>query len=1264
MYLQSLEVIGFKSFATKTVLNFHRGVTAIVGPNGCGKSNVLDAIRWVLGEQSAKALRGGEMADVIFSGTDSRPGLGMAEVSMTFAECERELGVEWNEVRITRRVFRDGNSDYFLNKTGCRLRDIQQLFMDTGIGRSAYSIMEQGKLDLILSSRPEDRRAIFEEAAGITKFKAQRKEALRKLEYTEANLLRLTDIIKEVKRQIGSLQRQAGKARRYQALMADLRTLETNLGRRQFEVLEAALQESQAEIERINASQEAQQAGIDGLETRIQAERRRLEETDERLASARQVVQDLKRQIAHAADRAAFDRERIVEFHSLVERCLQDASGAEEKLAIQETRMADADVELREIVKDLGFERDRLEKKRIAANDLMKQRADVEKSLQGLLDSISGIERELHSLRGELQGAVNIRDGSEAKLGILKSEIQQAAAALEHHQEQEKELSLQLDESLGQLHRGGERLREAEALARGVQEELHRCDQRLAGEERTLAERASRLEVLRQLNEEGEGFTGGTQAVLKGLDNPSFFKPAIAGALASCIEVEQEYIPAIEAALGLNLQAIVLKDTAVAESMIKTLAAKKLGRASLALREFMGETRVQNIPIPEGAIAWARDKVGAAKNFLPLLSRLLDGVAIVSDLGKALELKRRHGDVTFVTLAGEIVFAAGILQGGQAGEAVSSVLQRNVQIAALQKETDALRTVIKDSRARREEIFEQLEAAQSRTREAREENQQLQLGVSSLRGQLSLLEREVRETSAKGDNLRWENESTEKRRVEAVGNLADLEARFAEAQTQLGSLGGRQTELQERVQTLRRNEEEAGRELNELRIKVATEQQRHDSLDSQRLPMAARVEELKDLIAQRREDMENYREKISALEEEAGQALAECELAGAKAGDAEEAVARWMRERAAILAAAEELDNTLRILRRQLSDCHDQRGRHEVKATQTQLRLENLCEHIARRHQVDLREFSPDTYALLCAVREQQKRARKPDTDPVVEAAVPAAPLSQEVPAEAGFEEQRIDWSRVEEFVKELDQKLDAMGPINVDAIHEYDELEERHIFLEKQFDDLTTSKAELLDVIAKINSTTRKLFAETFEKIRVNFQEMFTELFGGGRANLLLADEADALESGIEIVARPPGKQLQTISLLSGGEKTMTALSLLFAIYMVKPSPFCVLDEMDAPLDESNINRFIKILDRFLTQSQFVVITHNKRTIARADVLYGVTMEEQGVSKLVGVKFSKLDEPSPKTNGAGEDPVFDSIPGIAENFGKREEFQSALSAG
>jgi chromosome segregation protein len=427
--------------------------------------------------------------------------------------------------------------------------------------------------------------------------------------------------------------------------------------------------------------------------------------------------------------------------------------------------------------------------------------------------------------------------------------------------------------------------------------------------------------------------------------------------------------------------------------------------------------------------------------------------------------------------------------------------------------------------------------------------------------------------------------------------------------------------------------------------------------------MTARLNELRELIQNRRRDIDGYRAKIEGLEVETTRISQEIDGARERLADAEAEVARLGEERSAMVAEAEEIESSLRILRRQLTECTELRGQQDVRRTQLQLRIDNLSEHMQRRHQVEIRDFQPDTYLLLTSLRELNKK-RKTTDDSAPEAAPEQPAETPEAPVAAIAEtEQSIDWNRIEELVRELDQRLDAMGPINIDAIQEYDELEQRHTFLEQQLNDLTKSKIELLDVITKINETTRKLFAETFEKIRVNFQEMFVELFGGGKANLVLADETDPLESGIEVIAKPPGKQLQSISLLSGGEKTMTAVSLLFAIYMVKPSPFCVLDEMDAPLDESNIMRFVKILDRFVGQSQFVVITHNKRTISRADVLYGVTMEEHGVSKLVGVKFANREGSANRSDIMGtSNPT--PVPSIAESFGKTEELHSERKVG
>jgi chromosome segregation protein len=1278
MYLKSLDILGFKSFAPKTTLHFDPGVTCVVGPNGCGKSNVLDAIRWVLGEQSAKALRGGEMVDVIFSGTDSRPALGMAEVSMTFSECEEQLGLDWHEVKITRRVFREGGSEYLLNGTPCRLKDIHTLFMDTGIGRSAYSIMEQGKIDLILSSRPEDRRAIFEEAAGITKYKSQRKEALRKLEATEANLIRLADIIREVKRQIGSVQRQAAKARRYQGMLDDLRVLETHSTKRQWDELEASRAAGAHELENLVARQAEIDAQIEGEESTAHDRRMALEEMEGRLAQARQSVQDLHARIANHESRLAFNAERVTEFGQLADRYRADIAGAEERFRDAESQLREADVQLEQISALLATELRRMEAVQEQTAALTGQRQEADAQISSLANEAGRIESKLASLRMGISSATQQQDGAEARLAVLASEFAAATEAATRLGGQRATAAAQMEEATKNLESWTSALTEASAAVQSATAEKAQVDRELADAQRTLSEKAGSLEVLRQLAAEGEGLNEGTQAVLRGLDNPTFFQPAIAGALTNHVTVEPEFVTAIEAALGQNLQAILMKDAMVAESVMKTLAAKKWGRATLLLRELQPATPSQGQFLPEGALAWAMDKVRVDDALRPLLAALLADHVIVDSVEAAIRLQQRaHADnrrFCAVTLAGEVLTTEGLLTGGTASDAGSSVLARKNQTLALEAEVVHLQAALDGIVARQGEIQQRLESAQAQLTEAREEKQDATVRLGTLQGQLQMLDSQIAETERKHESLEWERQTAESRRAEAAARIAELEEEIRGAMQAFESMLARRTEAQGLLETLRARESEMASELNDLKIKVATERQRHSSLHHQRQPMEARIGELRDLIDQRQRDIQNYEERAGALEAEKGEIEANVERLRASIAEAGEHVTALQEERAGVVAAAEEMAERLRHLRREQSHCMEQRGAIEVRSTQLELKAASIDDHIQKRYQVTLREFVPDGYALATCMKEIGKRVRKFETQtetagegtPEIAEGTNATESSGEVAEVTNENEEetvgtpapQIDWLRIETLVKELDTRLAGMGPVNLDAIAEFEELEQRHTFLEQQIGDTTSAKDELISVINKINATTKTLFADTFEKIRVNFQEMFRELFGGGQANLVLTMEEDPLESGIEIIAKPPGKQLQSITLLSGGEKTMTAVALLFSIYMVKPSPFCVLDEMDAPLDESNINRFIKILDRFVQQSQFVVISHNKRTIARADALYGVTMEEHGVSKLVGVKFRARDEAHEGRDILGDENET-PVPSISESFGKSNDLHS-----
>jgi chromosome segregation protein len=1242
MHLQSLELLGFKSFADKTIFNFHEGITAIVGPNGCGKSNVLDAVRWVLGEQSAKSLRGDEMADVIFNGSDKRKPVGFAEVSVTFSDCSKELAVDWHDVRVTRRVYRDGNSEYFLNKTPCRLRDIQNLFADTGIARAAYSMMEQGKIDMILSSRPEDRRAVFEEAAGITKYKAQKREALRKLEATEANLLRIGDIIKEVKRQIGSLQRQAGKARRYQALHADLRVLDIHYSRKQLDSLEAELAQCDAEIARLGESEEASRAKIDSSENQLAEQRRALDEIDAQIAEGRRESQRLQSEIGGHQNRIQFNRQRAEELTELIERSRKDIATAEAKRAQQGKELEEATALVEKTSRLLQAKEAELATLSGLISKLRSERSAQDSKLEALRSSRSKNEKQVAELEDEISGLAIRRDATEETRRELDAAISEARAT---HDKVQKELAaarataetrrknLDLLKTKSQV---------SEETLREQKQRLASTEKSLTEIERALAEKESRLEILHQLNEEGEGLAQGSQAVLKGLDNPSRIQPALAGALVSNLDVDPEFIAAIEAALGRNLQAIVLKDARLAPEIIATLKEKKIGQAALVLPGLSNSSPETQPALPQAALAWAREKVKAPDSLAPLVAGLLHNVAIFRDLDTALSFKNHGNDFATATLAGEFISVEGIVFGGSRDASADSLLERKARMSVLSAE-------YAEVRSRRDALLQEhdvanaiLEKARNEFEETRRQYESAGREQSACDNQILFLERESQESEQKIDQLRSEQTVLAQQIQTADERIAKLEEELASERAALETQQNQHLEIQGAHENAAKREDEATEQLNELRLALATERQRYENLIGQRQPMTAREAELAETITARQAEIANFEKRLAAQSQESKSAETAIEKQNAECAELEATVAALTDQRSEHSRAMNEMESKLRATRNALNELHDLRSKQQVRESQLQMQTDNLAEHISRRYQVNLREVVSDQTAFEKTLRAQLKRRQGGSGAPSLDADNGGEAASNETSRSESTIPQEVDLSRidVQKLIADLTRQLDNMGPVNLDAVHEYDELEERYKFLEGQNNDLTNSRRELLDVIAQINSTTRKLFAETFAQVRMNFREMFAELFGGGRADLSLLDENDPLNCGIEISAKPPGKQLQSVSLLSGGERAMTAVALLFAIYMVRPSPFCVLDEVDAPLDEGNINRFIRVLDRFVKQSQFIIMTHNKRTIAKADVLYGVTMEERGVSKLVGMKLTaprQIATEQTPSNGEGE---------------------------
>ncbi|WAC18185.1 chromosome segregation protein SMC [Luteolibacter sp. SL250] len=1245
MYLKTLEIHGFKSFADKTVFEFAQGVTGIVGPNGCGKSNVVDAIRWVLGETSAKALRGGEMADVIFNGTEKRKPLGMAEVTLTMADCEESLKVDFNEVSITRRVFRDGRSEYRINNTLCRLKDIHDMLMDTGIGRTAYSIMAQGQIDQILSSKPEERRAVFEEAAGITKFKREKKEALRKLEYTEANLLRVSDVLAEQERRMNSLRRQVAKARRYQALAADTRVLDTHLGHRKFVELSAERAELETSIHGLEVRDTELQMQLPAKEQAVSEARSEARTFEGELAELRQRLNEHRNALTSASGRMAFNEERKAELESRIRQNHEDIAATREKLAQQEFDVIAANEALDQL------------SRRIAEQEI--QLSEQEQRTQGTRDERNRIEATLRETRGEANRTQTIIASMQAKIESALAQLEGTRERARQLADEEQRQNIAIEESRSEqtriadeVQQTGSMLAELEetfqAAERGYQHTRGDLDAaRTAATEsnKVLAQRAARLQAVRQLVESGEGFEKGTQNVLKGLGQPDEFKPGIHGVLASFIEADNTCARAIEAALGSHLQTVLVQDQTVAEAIIQRLTEKSLGIAAILPESFIGHSSgTQMEALPEGATAWALDRVKSDRRVTPIIEKLLDKTLIVPNLSTALRLRPNHPGVTIITLAGVILGGEGTLRGGATPEGNASFLERQNEVRTLEAEVAALTAADEAARNRVAELEARLEQLREEVEVSRERLQRQKVDLSTLQGQLSLASREVENLETKLENIRWERGELENRERAAAEGREHLESELASARERLEGLETESRRLQSESDSVTRREQEITEELNQLRTELAVERRAKQSAEEQQKPMEARLSELREIAIRRETEISSFDQRIEAAIAENSRLAEECETHRCEVEDLEVEIESRASGRAVLLEAIETAEISLAAVRRDHAQVNEQKGREEVAATKLDLRIESLVNAIQERYQIELSNFEPDAHALLASIASQKAMQARGGRQTIVsgdeseEEEMPVMVVDatksddDEIPGEMTGEP---DWSFVESIVTDIKRRLDAMGPVNLDAIEEFEELEERYNFLRNQHEDLVSSKAELLEVIERINTETQRLFAETFAQVKVNFRGMFKELFGEkGEADLMLLDESDPLESGIEVIAKPPGKKLQSITLLSGGERSMTAVALLFSIYMIKPSPFCVLDELDAPLDESNINRFVKVLDRFIDRSQFIIVTHSKRTMARADVMYGVTMEEFGVSKPVGMRLTHSDAASDAHKG------------------------------
>ena len=1188
--LKALELVGFKSFADKTRFDFPPGITVVVGPNGSGKSNVVDAIKWVLGEQSVKSLRGKEMADCIFNGSGARQPLNSAETTLTFDNADGLLPIETSEVHITRRVYRSGEGEYLINRQPCRLRDIRDLFAGTGAGSEAYSIIEQGKVDALLQSSAKDRRAIFEEAAGISRFKAKKVESLRRLERVEQNLLRLADIVEEVENRLKSVRLQATKARRYRELTDRLQELRTQVGLADWRKLSDQLESLEKDVQSLRdqsgaASAEAEnlEAQVLRLETELGDDAEEIRACEARLAENRQRIATQEATVEHQRARG-----RDLE---------EEAARHRRQLAAMSLRAGDLEQQLRDTSRDLAAaEAEHGQKSQQLAAD--------EQLLADFNDQVESLRRENEGRRGEYLAQMRTAATLGNQIGGLKTQVAAAADARQRNLDQTEALEAARQESaheLAVLKAQEQQLTEESqaqhsdwTLAQSLLAELRRQHaQRLAelnGYRQRHSGATERAALLEELEQRQEGLSAGVKEVLARARGPQAgpFRRVL-GLVAEVFRVNVETAPLIDIALGETTGHVVVDS---GDELIDSLASQagklpgRVGFVPLAAPFSPNGDEELDFEGRPGVLGRADRFVETGPQFASLARRLLGRTWVVEQLSHALALAEiAEGKASFVTLAGEHLSSDGTLLVGPR-VASAGLISRRSELRAVRQQIAELDAQIDEAQAAVDQLEEQIETQEERTQALSTEYQQSgsllaehRQRVRTTEEKLAQADRQHAQLAAELATALAQLEQAERALEQAEQERAETEAVLVSRESEIAAAGQQILELDEKRQA-------QSRQATAAKVELAKHEER-----------------LGNLRARMRQFEHDHGERRRAIHDSRGH-LMQCHERTRQAQwiilQAESEIAELYLRKETIAAETLVILNRREMHRAERAELAQQaqKIRGQARKLEEQLHAKELSAGEIRFERSTLAGRLRDDYGIELAELEH-------------------------VPNDE--EQHRRD--EVDQEIADLRRKINNIGSVNLDALGELDELEVRYNTLSSQYNDLASAKASLEQIIHKINADSRRLFAETLEAVRGHFQTLFRKLFGGGQADIVLEEGVDILDSGIDIVARPPGKEPRNISLLSGGEKTMTCVAMLLAIFRSRPSPFCVLDEVDAALDEANIERFVAVLHEFLAWTQFVVVTHSKKTMACANTLYGVTMQESGISKRVAVRFEDVSE-------------------------------------
>lgn len=1183
MFLKRLELQGFKSFADKTVLEFMPGITAVIGPNGSGKSNISDSIRWVLGEQSMKSLRGNKSEDIIFAGTQNRKSLGFAEASIVIDNSDGKLPIEFAEVVVTRRIFRNGDSGYFINKTPCRLKDVLELFMDTGIGKDGYSIIGQGKIDEILSNKSEDRRNIFEEAAGIVKYRARKTESEKKLEQTKLNLLRINDILSEIEANIEPLKKQSDKAKKFLELRDELKSIEIGLFLYNIDNYKEQLKKLAEDIDIILSEQKEEESRLsviqnlkENLKLELEEVITKIEETQNLGFESEKKIEQINSEINVAETKITNNIQNretyLKEIEELNKRNTEIKEEKDNRISKKDNLLANREKFAKE-----------LEEKEKTLNEISSKFSDEEKKIEEKKKQVEQNTEVKYENREKIN-TIEINNDNLSKRGkTVQNEITDTISKLDEKRMIKSELLKTFNEKEAKRNECEKRLNEIKTKKDEANTKILNYENKINDLSTELRVKDSKQKFLSEMEKEKEGYSRAVKALLLECEKDSKLNKGVKGVLANIITVPTEYQIAIETVLGQTLQNIVTETEEDAKKLIEYLRKNNLGRASfLPIASVKGKKVDRLIKNNlQGVIGIASDLVKADKKYEGIVLNLLGRTVVVENIDTAIILARQNSyGFRIVTLKGDIINPSGAISGGSIAQKTSSIIGRTSQIKELEKEIEKLKQEIEKVSKEKEEYEESIEDLLEEITSIEQSSQEIQIEYATEKQRIESLEESILNLETRLESLKTESKQIEQTILENEKQKSTIKEKTMELEKEIEAISGEIQAFAEKDKENQKYIDDLNFEITNLKISLSSFDESSNSMqeileriETELQANTSKIESKQEQSKQVLEENEKLKKTIENLKQSIEQIKQEVSLSS-------ETVEKLKQEKIeknnSITKTETEIEEKYRII----EEIKNQANKLEVKKSKIDVELEQIINKMWEDY-----EITPNT---------------------------------------AGEYKKPNNIAETTKNVKDLREKIKELGSINIDSIEEYKQTKERYDYMCEQRLDLENSSNKLKKVIQDMTKIMKEQFEAQFKTINKNFGEVFKELFGGGKAELRLTDEEDILNCGIEIEVQPPGKKLQNMSLLSGGERAFTAIALLFAILKINPAPFCVLDEIEAALDDVNVYRFADYLKKFTQDTQFLVITHRKGTMEASDTVYGITMEESGISKLLSMKLEK----------------------------------------